>query len=67
MSLHHHVRLLSIRRKADHIQQTVLGKEPVRAVVIVEMLSGAECLAGIPVQTSTQLLLRSWVEIAVSS
>lgn len=67
MSLHHHVRLLCVRRQTAHIQQIALGEEPVAAVVIVEMLPGTEGLASLLVQTGPQLLLRTRVERVVPS
>ena len=67
MSLHHHVRLLCVRRQTAHIQQIALGEEPVAAVVIVEMLSGTEGLTSLLVQTGPQLLLRTRIERVVPS
>ena len=67
MSLHHHVRLLCVRRQTAHIQQIALGEEPVAAVVIVEMLPGTEGLASLLVQTGPQLLLRTRIERVVPS
>lgn len=57
MSLHNDVGLLRVRAQALHIQKLASREEPVRSVVVVEMLAGSEGLALVSSQTAPECLL----------
>ena len=66
MSLHNDIGLLRVRVQAFHIQQLTGRVEPVRSVVVVEMLAGSEGLALVSSQTTSERLLCAREQIVVS-